>query len=253
MDAQQASNNTLRKPAPAKRKRAGSTVSSPVATPQKVARVKKEPAPKKAPIKKEPTAKRSVPNIKQESRVSAPPSTPSRARIKQEQYQPSPDRIYPSPYIKSDPYPDYYQPSPPLLLSGTYPISCETASSIFNDYNLDLTLARDPSRGIWWATFRWGAWDGIIQMNPGPGDSDSLGQPCSLGWRLRDLETGQLTFGRKCTGYMTFSGDGSMYGCLYEVPGVGSLTFEGMRVSGGSLEDDLKGEWDGFVAEAYRR
>jgi len=90
-------------------------------------------------------------------------------------------------------------------------------------------------------------------MNPGPGDSDSLGQPCSLGWRLRDLETGQLTFGRKCTGYMTFSGDGSMEGCLYEVPGVGSLEFEGMRVSGGSLEDDLKGEWDGFVVEAYRR
>ncbi|KAI4918480.1 hypothetical protein J4E90_002864 [Alternaria incomplexa] len=253
MDAQQASNNIPRKPAPAKRKRAGSTVSSPVATPQKVARVKKEPAPKKAPIKKEPTARRSVPNIKKESRVSAAPSTPSRSRIKQEQYQPSPDRMYPSPHIKTDPYPNYYQPSPPLLLSGTYSISCATASSIFNDYNFDLTLARDPSRGIWWATFRWGAWDGIIQMNPGPGDSDSLGQPCSLGWRLRDLETGQLTFGRKCTGYMTFSGDGSMEGCLYEVPGVGSLEFEGMRVSGGSLEDDLKGEWDGFVVEAYRR
>ncbi|KAH6866610.1 hypothetical protein BKA58DRAFT_364135 [Alternaria rosae] len=253
MDAQQASNNTPRKPPPTKRKRAGSDVFSPVATPQKAAKVKKEPTPKKALIKKEPTAKRSVPNIKQENRVSAPPSTPSRSRIKQEHYQYSPKPIYSSPYLKPDPYPNYCQPSPSLSLSGTYSISCETASSTFNDYDLNLTLARDPSRGMWWATFRWGAWDGIIQVNPGPGDSDSLGQPCSLNWRLRDLETGRLTFGRKCTGYMTFSGDESVEGCLYEVPGVGSLVFEGMRVSGGSLEDDLKGEWDGFVAEAYRR
>ncbi len=90
-------------------------------------------------------------------------------------------------------------------------------------------------------------------MDPGPSDPDSLGRPCSLGWRLRDLETGQLTFGRKCTGTMTFSGYGIVEGCLYEVPGVGSLVFEGMRVEGESLEDDLKGEWDAFVAEAYRR
>jgi hypothetical protein len=44
-----------------------------------------------------------------------------------------------------------------------------------------------------------------------------------------------------------------MEGCLYEVPGIGSLEFEGMRVSGESLEDDLKEEWDAFVVEAYRR
>jgi hypothetical protein len=52
---------------------------------------------------------------------------------------------------------------------------------------------------------------------------------------------------------MTFFADGTMDGCLYEVPGVSDLGFEGLRVSGGSLEDDLKEEWDGFVAEAYRR
>jgi hypothetical protein len=251
MDAQQASNNTAKKPPPAKRKRAGNDVSSPVATPQKVARVKIEPAASKAPFKKEQTAKPSVSNIKQESRISAPPSTQSQSRFKQEQHNPYPTRS--SPYIKPDPYQNHYQPERSLLLSGTYSISCETANSIFDDYNLDLTLARDPSRGMWWAAFRWGAWDGIMQMKPGPRNFDSLGQPCSLGWRLRDLETGQLTFGRKCTGTMTFSGDGSMEGCLYEVPGVGSLEFEGMRVSGENLEDDLKEEWDGFVAEAYRR
>ncbi|CAN9417913.1 unnamed protein product [Alternaria alternata] len=237
---QQASQNTPDKSSPVKCERADSNVSSPVATPQKVARVKKEP-----------TTKRSVSTIKEESRVSTPSSTPSRSRFKQEQYDPTPMRS--SPYIKSDPHQNYYQPEPSLLLSVTYSIDCASASSVFNDYNLDLTLARDPSRGLWWATFRWGAWDGIIQMNPGPSDSNSLGLPCSLGWRLRDLNTGKLTFGRKCTGTMTFFRDGMVDGCLYEVPGVGDLIFEGTRMAGGNLEDDLKEEWDGFVTEAYRR
>ncbi|CAN9405547.1 unnamed protein product [Alternaria alternata] len=232
--------NVSDKSSPVKRERADSNVSSPVATPQKVARVKKEP-----------TTKRSVSTIKEESRVSTPSSTPSRSRFKQEQYDPTPMRS--SPYIKSDPHQNCYQPEPSLLLSGTYSIDCASASSVFNDYNLDLTLARDPSRGLWWATFRWGAWDGIIQMNPGPSDSNSLGLPCSLGWRLRDLNTGKLTFGRKCTGTMTFFRDGMVDGCLYEVPGVGDLIFEGTRMAGGNLEDDLKEEWDGFVTEAYRR
>jgi hypothetical protein len=41
---------------------------------------------------------------------------------------------------------------------------------------------------------------------------------------------------------MTFFADGTIDGCLYEVPGVSDLGFEGRRVSG-----------DGVVAEAYRR
>jgi hypothetical protein len=90
-------------------------------------------------------------------------------------------------------------------------------------------------------------------MKPGPSSSDTLGQPCSLGWRLRDRDTGKLTFGRKCTGNMTFDGDGSFQGILYEVPGVGTIEFNGRRMAGGSLEDNLQHEWDGFVAEAYRQ
>jgi hypothetical protein len=121
-------------------------------TPQKAARVKKEPVPKKTPIKKELVTKRSPYTVKQEDRVSVPSSSPSRPRAKQEQYDAKSMRS--SPYNKSAPYQNYYQPEPSLLLSGTYSISCETVSSTFNDYNLDLTLARDSSRGIWWATFR---------------------------------------------------------------------------------------------------
>jgi hypothetical protein len=250
LGSQQASSNTPKKPSPAKRKRADNNVSSPTATPKKAARTKKEPVPKKTPIKKEPATKRASASVKQEYRNSPAASTPSHSRFKQEQ---SYDDPYASSYIKSDPYTSSYQPQPALLISGNYAIDCQTASDLFNDYDLDPTLSLDSSRGVWWATFRWGAWDGIIQMNPGPSTSDTLSQPCSLGWRLRDLDTGKLTFGRKCTGSMTFDGDSTFQGFLYEVPGVGKVEYSGRRMAGGSLEDNLQHEWDGFVAEAYRR
>ena len=68
------------------------------------------------------------------------------------------------------------------------------------------------------------------------------------------METGQLTFGRNCTGSITFLRDGKVYGWLGEVPGAGKLDFVGDRVNGsGPLEADLKAEWDFFVEEAYRR
>jgi hypothetical protein len=92
-------------------------------------------------------------------------------------------------------------------------------------------------------------------MNPGPSSSSALDRPCFLGWRLRDLETGRLTFGRKCTGEMTFFRDQGLgvRGYLFEVPEVGTVKFEGRRVPGRSCEDDLKHEWDAFVTEAYQR
>jgi hypothetical protein len=144
MGFQQASNNTPKKPSPSKRKRSNSNLASPAATPKKVARVKKEPAPKKTPIKNEAVTTRAGPNIKQEYRSSPIGSTPSRSRVKQEHNYPDPY----SAYIKSDPHPNPYQPESSILLSGNYAIDCQTASDIFNDYNLDLTLSLDPSRGI---------------------------------------------------------------------------------------------------------
>jgi hypothetical protein len=209
---QQSQGATLKRPSPSKRKRADNDA------PTKSARVKKEHTPKK-----------STAYMKQEPTFSSPTKTLARSRFKQESASP-----------------------PPVLLSGTYDITCDTATSIFNEYNLDLTLAVNPSRSTWWATFRWGAWDGIIQLNPGP-SSYPLGQPCSLGWRMRDLETGQLKFGKRCTGAMTFFENQTFVGWLGEVPGVGTVEFEGTRLAGPSLEDDLQGEWDAFVSEAYGR
>ncbi|RAR14360.1 hypothetical protein DDE83_002310 [Stemphylium lycopersici] len=252
-----ASNDTPRKPLPAKRKRADSKSSSSAAKLKKTTRVKKEPMLKKSSVKKEPEERRSHSTVKQEYRSQASPSTPSRSRVKQEPHSLDMHRYarYSSPLLH--PYDDDeydYEPSFRPLLSGIYDIECQTASDLFQDYDLTLTLSRSPYQSIWWATFRWGAWDGLIQMNPGPTDTNTLGEPCSLGWRLRDLETGQLTFGRKCTGSITFWEDGQVYGWLGEMPGVGKLDFMGNRVSGsGPLEADLKAEWDLFVEEAYRR
>ena len=115
---------------------------------------------------------------------------------------------------------------------------------------MDLMLAQNATRNTWWATFRWGAWDGIMQMRPGPTGID---HSCSLGWRLRDIETGQLKFGKNCTGDIMFFGDQTFTGSLYGVPGVGTVDFEGTRLPGPSGQDDLQHEWDAFVSEAYGR
>ncbi|KAF1947061.1 hypothetical protein EJ02DRAFT_365939 [Clathrospora elynae] len=254
MGYQQVGNNTPKRPSPVKRKRADSDVPSPANIPKKVARVKKVPTTEPFSIKKGLAPKRSGSGVKQEYRTSAAVSTPPRSRVKQEQnYSPPPYPSYTSsPHIKPDPYASSpYQPQSSILLTGSYEIDCQAATDMFGNVKMDLTLSLDSARGIWWATFCWGVWDGIIQMNPDP--TGSIGQPCALGWRLRDLETGKLTFGRKCTGSMTFFKEQYFRGCLFEVPGVGAVEFNGQRVLGAGLEDDLQHDWDAFVTEAYRR
>ncbi|KAH6496246.1 hypothetical protein HBI55_098650 [Parastagonospora nodorum] len=233
---------TPKKPSPSKRKRADSPPLS------QAAKVKKEPWPIKR-AKKEPVSK-AASRMKQDS---SPASTPSRSRVKQEygSYQLQQSPYNSSPHVKTDPY---AQPGHAryVLLSGTYEVNCATASDMFGDYNLELTLAENPARNAWWATFRWGAWDVIIQMSPGP-DQIGVGNQCTLGWRLRDLETGQFTFGKRCTGSMTFFDNQTFIGALFGVPGVGTVEFDGNRLAGRSLEDDLRHEWDAIAAEAYGR
>jgi hypothetical protein len=152
-----------------------------------------------------------------------------------------------SPHIKIDPY---LHPTSSVLLSGTYTITCPTATSLFDTSSLDLSLDKDPIHNIWWATFRWGAWDGIMQVKPGPRGVEDLGRLFSFGWRLRDLRDGRLEFGRGCMGDVTFY-RGEISGRLRNVRGVGMVEFNGVREEGEAVEDDLEHEWDGFVEEAY--
>tara|TARA_R110002003_G_scaffold505_3_gene20132 strand:+ start:2166 stop:2924 length:759 start_codon:yes stop_codon:yes gene_type:complete len=246
---QQTSQPTPTKSSPAKRKRAENDAQTRISTPKKATKVKEDTTPS-GRVKKEPTQR-----VKKEAYHTPPTATPSRPRIKQEHaYPPHHYPSTPSPNIKPDHYTTPNATPAPILLSGTYDISCPTASSLFFPSDLTLTLSKDPARSVWWATCRWGAWDMIMQLNPGP-SSVALGEPCALGWRMRDLETGALTFGKRCTGEMSFSADGRMSGWLGEVVGVGVVEFEGWRMEGceEGLEDDLRGEWDGFVREAYGR
>lgn len=250
-----------KKPAPAKRKRADDDDDTPTAMPKKAARVKKDPAPKKeaAPkvptTKKEPTVKKDPATKKPQAAKRDPPvkkaATPKKpikttSPLKQEtQNRASTPHSYAS---NPDPY-----SNDPLLLTGTYSITCPVASSLLMTDDLDLTLALDSARGIWWATFRWGTWDALLQMNPGPRDMHTLGRPCTLGWRLRDLHTGALEFGRGCMGEMVFFADRTFTARLFGWPEVGVMEFEGVRMEGEVLEDDLRDEWEGFVKEAYGR
>jgi len=140
-----------------------------------------------------------------------------------------------SPCVKTDPYAHSGASQDGVALSGLYEIDCHTATHMINDYDFNLTLAKNSARGCLWATFRWGAWDGIIQIKPGP----ELNEPVSFGWRLRDLDTGKLTFGKRCTGLITCFSDQTLWGELHDIPGAGAVVFEGRRLTGESLEDDL--------------
>jgi hypothetical protein len=209
---QHSQSTTPKKPSPTERKRSDSD------TPTKSVKIKKEQTPRK-----------SMTHMKQEQPFPSLHKPPARPRFKQEHTSPA-----------------------TILLSGRYGITCATATSLFGTYDLDLALATNLCRTTWWATFRWGAWDGIIQLNPGPSYTP-LGQPCPLGWHMRNLETGQLKFGKRCTGAMTFFEAQTFVGWLGEVPGAGTVEFEGTRLAGQGLEDDLQEEWDLFVEEAYGR
>jgi hypothetical protein len=92
-------------------------------------------------------------------------------------------------------------------------------------------------------------------MNPGP-TPDRLGHPCTLGWRTRDLETGDLRFGKACTGEMTFYGDYegiNVSGALYGLPRLGDVQIWGERMGGGRQVGNFQEEWDDFPREAYGR
>jgi hypothetical protein len=161
-----------------------------------------------------------------------------------------------TPYIKEEPQHRNHDPGC-IILSGLYRITCPAATSHFQSLNsssMYLTLFRDADRGVWWASFTWSAWDMLIQMNPGP-DYDTLGEGTSLGWRMRDLETGELKFGRGCTGEITFYRDQTLLGYLFEVPRVGTVEFWGQRIAGvdGVDGDEYQADWESFVKEAYGR
>lgn len=240
----------------AKRKRDADD--SPPFTAKKTAKAKNDVAAATA-IKGPQTARRTMPKIKLES--TAPSSaywpSPSRPSIKREpstpimrqNTSPLPSRIKPEPTWPDE---EEFQMQPSVRLSGTYSLQSDDITYLFNNYDLDLTLSlyRSPNSSTWWATFRWGPWDGIMKL-----ESTQIGEPTSFSWRLRDLETGEIKFRKECTGQITFGMDGDMQGEMWNVDGVerGMVGFGGWLIDGGGLEGDLQGEWDRLPRMAYGR
>lgn len=144
-----------------------------------------------------------------------------------------------------------------IVLSGTYEISSDYIEDFLlnpiTDSPLRLVLFTEEATGFWWAKFHWAMFDGIMKMDPGP-IYETITDSHTLGWRIRNEETGRLTFGRNCTGEIRFDGRRrTLEGVLHDVPGAGRIDFEGQRMPGPRRVGGLTKEWDRFVDEAYGR
>ncbi|KAF2004537.1 hypothetical protein P154DRAFT_587287 [Amniculicola lignicola CBS 123094] len=178
--------------------------------------------------------------------------TPKRSRVKQDIDNTPPPRFKPDTTGYDQDSSDNY------TFSGSYSITCPTATQNFpsvNPNSLQLTLYLDNHRSCWWASFSWGAWDFIVKMRPGPSFA-TLDQLCTLGWRFKDWDTGELKLGRGCTGQMTFYRNKTVYGSLSDIPGVGLLEFWGHRIGSdetGATGEEFQLDWERLPREAYGR
>jgi hypothetical protein len=239
-----------------KRKRNGNAKPNSAAAPKKVKTRGKQAGPSQASRMKdasenEETNPTSFPSqsIPRGGQTSWPPSIPRRSGQMENQ------ELIP-PFIKHELYQDG-EDTDIILLSGHYDITCPTAVSIFPYLaweGLQITVCRDTYRDVWWGRFIWGPWDCVILMDPGP--SHTLNAPCTLGWRLRDLNTGRLTFGQGRTGELTFFRNRRIDGTLFKVPEVGDLRFWGKWTDvlvGDACADEFWEEWEAFPRIAYGR
>ncbi|KAL1608194.1 hypothetical protein SLS60_003133 [Paraconiothyrium brasiliense] len=138
-------------------------------------------------------------------------------------------------------------PNGTIVVSGTYELSVDNERAY-------MVIRRDAARDIWWSTINAGALSFTIKMDPGPTPT-ALYQPFSVGWRMRNDDTGELKFGSGCTGEFRFieGASGDMTGVLRNVPGLGDLEFYGGRMAGSPQTGDLQTEWDAFRRDAYGR
>ncbi|KAK7542621.1 uncharacterized protein J3D65DRAFT_222753 [Phyllosticta citribraziliensis] len=151
----------------------------------------------------------------------------------------------------------FYNHDPNLdYITGFYDIHCSIEEDFpaFCENGCRMMLCRERDSGRVWGSYSFGPWFGIIKSDPGP-THFSLA-PVSLGWRAKDVETGQLQFGRGCTGNMTFESpekiSGWIFG-LYEK----DVEFYGRRRNGpancGFVPSEFETEWASYPAIAYGR
>ncbi|KAF4539037.1 hypothetical protein BFW01_g8170 [Lasiodiplodia theobromae] len=139
-------------------------------------------------------------------------------------------------------------------ITGIYDIRCLQLEDDFleTQNNLMLRLNRDPRSSKCWASFDWGPFSGVIQMNPGPASYSP--HPVTLGWRARDLLTDRIRFGRGCNGKMVFPKPGAIEGTLFGLYGE-AIEFWGERRTGprncGRAPNSFQEDWDSYPSQVY--
>ncbi|KAF9695072.1 hypothetical protein EKO04_006995 [Ascochyta lentis] len=222
--------NTSSQPPTSKGNQLDTNTQGSAQTPSQVVHTTHTPAPVPAPTENgEPSPQTAMWNLRRDSKDMNTSATP---------YQPLPS-ISDNPTNSHNPY---------VLLSGPY--QCLTngaAGDWLKGDRFHLTLSYDFTRRRWWAAFSMGAWDGMIQVNPGPLTPDDVhaGRKFPLMWRLRNLRQRRVQEGVNCTGDVVISSE-EISVRLFEVLGFGVLEFVGVRLEGLTLYRDLQCEWDVF-------
>ncbi|KAK7545453.1 hypothetical protein IWX49DRAFT_588635 [Phyllosticta citricarpa] len=141
-------------------------------------------------------------------------------------------------------------------ITGFYDVQCTVEEDFpaLCENGCRMMLCRERDSGRIWGSFSFGFFFGIIQSNPGP--TSFSRHPLSLGWRAKNLETGQLQFGRGCTGDIVFEDAKNISGRilgLYE----NVVEFYGRRRDGpancGYVPSEFESEWASYPATAYGR
>ena len=191
-----------------------------------------------APYRTKQTARRSTGSfpVGQRSGIGSSPPAKQKPSMKKE------------PKLKQEPA---SQDLPKLgLLNGYYDIDCPTIEGEWPDWADDLSLVLTLDSPSMWAAYDFGIFSGIIHLPERPYTSSQESLPCS--WRGRENGEGEMSFGDRCTGAITFLGGGRIEGWLSLY---GRCEFSGMRRDGPGnaprTAASMRQEWDGYNDEEY--
>jgi hypothetical protein len=140
------------------------------------------------------------------------------------------------------------------FITGVYIVTSPHLSSQYANEakNFRFFLCVDNEAGKIWGGFELASKSGVLCI----ADYTNIDDPLSFGWRARDSQRGESSFGRGCFGTIHFSDDRRFTATVFNMfpeP----VELRGERRSGplwcGKSAWQFEREWDGFVTEAYGR
>ncbi len=153
--------------------------------------------------------------------------------------------------LKSEDDSDETDEDEELVVNGIYRIEAPEITSEFGHSNLRLILCLDG--GVLWGAYNLGQFKGIIRAQPGPTEVSRT--PVSFLWRGYETGEGQMSFGPRCTGHISFPKGRDIQGSISVF---GDMEFTGWRTPGPKNVSprsaaDMKREWDGYNQREYDR